>query len=194
MERGLKSGNVGYPTIPNFDEFSTTGYRIVRKSGGGTRHARPLTLLAQSSCFVELYTLPTSVHTEGSLSESPRPTPHPCTQYKELVEEQGLDLAGVIRAGTEEFPAAYNSVKVLTHKGLWKLIEFPGGFELYNLKEDPHEANNIFNDAPRVRCGVAWLYLDLQRCPWRAAATCAGWQAAEGPAVTPAARGAGCRS
>jgi hypothetical protein len=29
-----------------------------------------------------------------------------------------------------------------------------GGFELYNLREDPYEANNIFAEAPRVRAGM----------------------------------------
>ena len=45
-------------------------------------------------------------------------------QYGELTKEQGLPLAAVVRAGSEEFPAAYYAVKVLTKHGLYKLIEF----------------------------------------------------------------------
>lgn len=65
----------------------------------------------------------------------------------------------------EIFPVAYYGLRTQSTKfGRWKFIEYPGGFELYNLDEDPHETDNVFDQAPPVSPGCR----SCRRCCWRA--------------------------
>ncbi|KAL4441501.1 hypothetical protein ABPG77_002005 [Micractinium sp. CCAP 211/92] len=73
--------------------------------------------------------------------------------YQQLAQAQGISLDSVVRAANEEFPTAYHAIRVHfrdgDRSGKFKLIEFPGGWELYDLHKDPHEVHNIFDQAPR---------------------------------------------
>ncbi|KAL4420319.1 hypothetical protein ABPG77_010224 [Micractinium sp. CCAP 211/92] len=70
-------------------------------------------------------------------------------RYLELARAQGLTEEGIIRASENLFPIAYYGLRTSGRLGRYKYLEYPNGqFELYDLDKDPHEVNNIFNEAP----------------------------------------------
>ncbi|GAB4816016.1 hypothetical protein N2152v2_003062 [Parachlorella kessleri] len=72
-------------------------------------------------------------------------------KYLELAKKEGLALDGVIKAANEIFPVAYFGLRTQSAKGKYKYIEYPSGYELYDLDKDPHETRNIFEEAaPRL--------------------------------------------
>ncbi|KAL4431455.1 hypothetical protein ABPG75_006711 [Micractinium tetrahymenae] len=79
--------------------------------------------------------------------------------YCNMTRERGLKLEAVMRAGNEDFPSAHYGLCVVSHRlGLkLKYIEWPDGRELYDLHADPHEVDNLFERAPRVRGGQALM-------------------------------------
>jgi hypothetical protein len=67
----------------------------------------------------------------------------------------------------EEFPVAYYGLLVQSGGHKYKYLEYPSGFELYDLINDPHEVDNIFNSAPQVSpgdYGGLWACLGMSSC------------------------------
>ncbi|PRW39288.1 sulfatase [Chlorella sorokiniana] len=70
-------------------------------------------------------------------------------KYIELALENGISLEGLIKGSNEEFPVAYYGLRTYSKSGAYKLIQYPNGYELYDLMTDPHEVHNIYSTAPR---------------------------------------------
>ncbi len=82
VEHGVASGNVGYPKIPSFDAFSTTGYRIVSfgalvPHGSTVFHTSALLPLCSRACLASHISLFALYHIMSA-------SPFPCSTRSSL--------------------------------------------------------------------------------------------------------------
>ncbi|KAL4431762.1 hypothetical protein ABPG77_002978 [Micractinium sp. CCAP 211/92] len=89
-------------------------------------------------------------------------------QYLELAEASGVSARAVAKAANEIFPTAYYGLRALWQGGFYKFIEYPGGYELYDLSTDPHETENIFSSAsPELIAALQATLNQLKVCRGR---------------------------